>query len=124
MGNFEKLCYDKGEVDKYKYILMLNKLEEELKSFYPGDEIVKDYGEALIKYKSDAFIYPFTHEEGKEMIHNTRIQLAYDEGVEQNKLEVIKNMINTKCKIKDIAVALGINEEEVSNIVFKNNLDK
>ena len=122
MDNFEKFCYDNDEVDKYKYILMLNKSEEELESFYPSDEIVKDYGEALMKFKSDGFIYPYTHEEEKEMIKNTEKQLAYDEGVEQNKLDVIRNMINAGCKIRDIAIALGISEEEVSSIISKNNL--
>ena len=128
MDNFEKLCYDKGEVDKYKYILMLNKSEEELKSFYPGDEIVKDYGEALMKYNSDGFIYPFTHEEEKEMIHNTEKQLAYDEGVdagvEQNKLEVIKNMLLKNMAIKDIAEIVNLSDNDVEKIIKENNLGK
>ena len=38
--------------------------------------------EALMKYKSDGFIYPYTHEEDQKMIHNTEKQLAYDEGVD------------------------------------------
>ena len=33
-------------------------------------------------------------------------------------------MINASCKIKDIVIALGINEDEVSSIISKNNLDK
>ena len=81
-----------------------------------------------MKYSEDTFIYPYSEEEEKEMLHNTELDMAYNEGVdagvEQTKIDVIKNMINAKCKIKDIAIALGINEEEVSNIVFKNNLDK
>ena len=58
------------------------------------------------------------------MLYNTIADMAYDEGVEQNKLNVIKNMINASCKIKDIAIALGISEDEVSSIISKNNLDK
>ena len=119
MDNFEKLCYDKGEVDKYKYILMLNKSEEELKSFYPSDEIVKDYGEALMKYNSDGFIYPFTHEEEKEMIHNTRIQLAYDEGVEQKEIEMIKNL-KDKLSIQEIADVAKLSVERVKEILNDN----
>ena len=131
MDNFEKFCYDNGEVDRYKYILMLNKSEEELGSFYPGDEIVKEYGEALMKYNSDGFIYPYTHEEEKEMIHNTEKQLAYDEGVdagikegvEQTKMDVIKNMLTAGSKIENIAIALGINVDEIEKIINENNLD-
>ena len=71
MDNFEKFCYDNNEVEKYRYILMLNKTEEELASFYPEDEIIKEYGEALMKYSEKGFIYPYTHDEEQKMIHNT-----------------------------------------------------
>ena len=98
---------------------MLNKSEEELKSFYPSDEIVKDYGEALMKYNSDGFIYPFTHEEEKEIIHNTRIQLAYDEGVEQNKIEMIKNL-KDKLSIQEIAEVSKLSIERVKEILNDN----
>ncbi len=57
MDNFEKLCYDKGELDEYKYLLMLDMTLEELASFYPSDEIVKEYGDALMKYSEDTFLY-------------------------------------------------------------------
>lgn len=128
IDNIKKFCYDKGELDEYKYLLMLDMTLEELASFYPSDEIIREYGDALMKYSEDTFIYPYSEEEEKEMLHNTELDMAYNEGVdagvEQTKIDVIKNMINAKCKIKDIAIALGINEEEVSNIVFKNNLDK
>ena len=50
---------------------MLNKTEEELASFYPEDEIIKEYGEALMKYSEKGFIYPYTHDEEQKMIHNT-----------------------------------------------------
>ena len=129
MDNFEKFCYDNSEVDKYKYILMLNKSEEELESFYPGDEIIKDYGEALMKYKSEGFIYPYTTDEEKEMIHNTEKQLAYDEGVdagikkgfskgiEQNKIEMVKNFYKIGTPIEDIAKASNLSVEKVREIV-------
>ena len=132
MDNFEKFCYDNGEVDKYKYILMLNKSEEELESFYPDDEIVKDYGEALMKYKSKGFIYPFTHDEEQAIIHNTEKQLAYDEGVdagvkagiEQKELDVIKNMLLKNMTIEDIADIVNMSTLEVEEIIKENNLDK
>ena len=98
--------------------------EEELESFYPGDEIIKDYGEALMKYKSEGFIYPYTTDEEKEMIHNTEKQLAYDEGVEQTKIDVIKNMLELDLPISTIAKSVNISEEKVEKIIKENNLDK
>ena len=124
MDNFEKFCYDNNEVDKYKYILMLNKTREELEDFYPSDEIIKEYGDALMKYGYDGFIYPYTHEEEQKMIHNTEKQLAYDEGVEQNKIDVIKNMLELDLPISTIAKSVNISEEKVEKIIKENNLDE
>ena len=104
---------------------------DELEDFYPGDEIVKDYGEALMKYNSDGFIYPFTHEEEKEMIHNTRVQLAYDEGVdagvkagiskgiEQKEIEMINNL-KDKLSIQEIAEVAKLSVERVKEILNDN----
>ena len=102
---------------------MLDMILGELESFYPEDEIIKDYGEALMKYKSEGFIYPYTNDEEKEMIHNTEKQLAYDEGVEQTKIDVIKNMLTAGSKIENIAIALGISVDEIEKIINENNLD-
>ena len=129
MDNFEKFCYDNNEVDKYKYILMLNKTREELEDFYPSDEIIKEYGDALMKYGYDGFIYPYTHEEEQKMIQNTEKQLAYDEGVdagikegiEQNKIEMIKNFYHIGTPIEDIAKASNLSVDEVKKIIDSND---
>ena len=123
MDNFEKLCYDKGGLDEYKYLLMLDMTLEELASFYPSDEIIREYGDALMKYSEDTFIYPYSEEEEKEMLHNTELDLAYNEGVEQNKIDVIKNMLGLKLPISTIAKSLNISEDEIEKIITENNLD-
>ena len=128
MDNFEKFCYDNNEVEKYRYILMLNKTEEELASFYPEDEIIKEYGEALMKYSEKGFIYPYTHDEEQKMIHNTEKKLAYDEGVdagikegiEQNKIEMIKNL-KDKLSVEEIADVAKLSVERVKEIINSNN---
>ena len=99
---------------------MLDMILGELESFYPGDEIIKDYGEALMKYKSEGFIYPYTTDEEKEMIHNTEKQLAYDEGVvqgiEQKNMENARKMKEKGYSIKDIQDITGLSEEEISKL--------
>ena len=117
MDNFEKFCYDNNEVERYRYILMLNKTEEELASFYPEDEIIKEYGEALMKYSEKGFIYPYTYDEEQKMIHNTEKKLAYDEGVEQTKIEMIKNFYKIGTPIEDIAKASNLSIDKVKEIV-------
>ena len=96
---------------------MLNKTEEELASFYPEDEIIKEYGEALMKYSEKGFIYPYTHDEEQKMIHNTEKKLAYDEGVEQTKIEMIKNFYKIGTPIEDIAKASNLSIDKVKEIV-------
>ena len=103
IDNIKKFCYDKGKLDEYKYLVMLDMTLDELKDFYPGDEIIKEYGDALMKYSEDTFIYPYSEEEEKEMLHNTIVDMAYNKGVEQNKLDVIRNMLLKNMSIKDIA---------------------
>ena len=124
IDNIKKFCYDKGELDEYKYLLMLDMTLEELASFYPSDEIIREYGDALMKYSEDTFIYPYSEEEEKEMLHNTELDMAYNEGVEQNKIDVIKNMLELKLPISTIAKSLNLKESDVEKIIKENNLDK
>lgn len=107
---------------------MLNMTLDELRNFYPEDEIIKEYGDALMKYGEDTFIYPYSEEEEKEMLHNTELDIAYNDGVvqgvEQKEIEVIKNMLELKLPISTIAKTLNISEDEIEKMIKENNLDK
>ncbi len=94
IDNIKKFCYDKGKLEEYKYLLMLDMTLEELKDFFPDDEIVKEYGDALMKFSEDTFIYPYTEEEEKEMLYNTEKEMAFNEGVEQGISEGITQGIS------------------------------
>ena len=97
--------------------------------FYPSDEIIKEYGDALMKYSEDTFIYPYSEEEEKEMLHNTELDMAYNEGVdagvkegiEQNKIEMIKNFYRIGTSIEDIAKASNLSIDEVKKIIDSKN---
>ena len=81
-----------------------------------------------MKFKSDGFIYPYTHEEEKEMIKNTEKQLAYDEGVdagikegiEQKEIEMIKNL-KDKLSIEEIADVAKVSIDKVKEIISNEN---
>ena len=57
-----------------------------------------------MKYKSDGFIYPYTTDEEKEMLHNTELDMAYNEGVdagikegiEQKEIERVNEILKEK----------------------------
>ena len=111
VDNIKKFCYDNDEIEQYKYLLMLDMTLDELRSFYPSDEIIKEYGDALMKY---------SEEEEKEMLHNTELDIAYNDGVEkgieQKEIEMIKNFYKIGTPVEDIAKAsnLSVDEENLS----------
>ena len=83
---------------------MLDMTLDELEDFYPEDMIVKEYGDALMKYNEDVFIYPHSEEEEKQMMHDMEIDMAYDEGVdagikegiEQKEIERVNEILKEK----------------------------
>ena len=95
---------------------MLDMTLDELEDFYPDDEIIKEYGDALMKYSEDVFIYPHSEEEEKQMMHDMEIDMAYDEGVEQNKIEMIKNL-KDKLSVEEIADVAKVSVERVKKII-------
>ena len=72
-----------------------------------------------MKYSEDTFIYPYSEEEEKEMLHNTELDLAYNEGVEQNKIEIIKNL-KDKLSIQEIVEVAKLSIERVKEILNDN----
>lgn len=121
VDNIKKFCYDNDEIEQYKYLLMLDMTLDELRSFYPSDEIIKEYGDALMKYSEDTFIYPYSEEEEKEMLHNTELDIAYNDGVEkgieQKEIEMIKNFYKIGTPVEDIAKASNLSVDEVNKIL-------
>ena len=102
---------------------MLDMTLDELRNFYPSDEIIKEYGDALMKYSEDTFIYPYSEEEEKEMLHNTELDIAYNDGVEkgieQKEIEMIKNFYKIGTPVEDIAKASNLSVEKVREIIEK-----
>ena len=128
IDNIKKFCYDNGGLDEYKYLLMLDMTLDELEDFYPDDEIVKEYGDALMKYSEDVFIYPHSEEEEKQMMHDMEVDMAYDkgvdagikEGIEQKEIEMIKNL-KDKLSIEEIADVAKVSVDKVKEIISNEN---
>ena len=128
IDNIKKFCYDNGSREEYKYLLMLDMTLDELEDFYPDDEIVKEYGDALMKYSEDVFIYPHSEEEEKQMMHDMEVDMAYDkgvdagikEGIEQKEIEMIKNL-KDKLSIEEIADVAKVSVDKVKEIISNEN---
>ena len=110
---------------------------EELKDFFPEDEIIKKFRDEIMRLNSDTkFIREISEEEEKIMISkqegqtqgynegiNTGINIGIDkgikQGIEEKNIEVIRNLLKIKTPIKTIAIATNLTEEEVKERIKK-----
>ena len=99
---------------------MLDMTVKELKEFYPEDKVIKEYGDALMQYNKDTFIYPYSEEEEKDMLYYTVEKMAYKDGVqsgiEQNNIENARKMKEKGYKLEDIKDVTGLSEEEIAKL--------
>ena len=99
---------------------MLDMTVKELKEFYPEDKVIKEYGDALMQYNKDPFIYPYSEEEEKDMLYYTVEKMAYKDGVqsgiEQNNIENARKMKENGIEISLISKITGLSEEEIAKL--------
>lgn len=136
MDKVMKAWYDKKEesIQKYKYFIMLD-LEERnvLNEFVRGDKLMEKYKDELLELNSDEeFVSKYTREEELEIMKNTAIDIAKEEGKEQGKeigieqglqegeakakIELAKKMLEKKMPIEDIMEITGLSKEEILHI--------
>ena len=126
--NLKEMCYNNLELEEeYKYILMMDMEKEELANYSNSDPLIRKYEGDLVKINSDKkFVALLTAEEDARLLHNTELAMEYKkgikEGIEQNKLDVIKNMLIKEMTIEDIADIVNLSMQEVEKIIKENNL--
>ncbi len=117
--NVEELCYTNPEaMEKFRYILMLDKTPEELKNFFPNDNIIQKFRGEVVRLNSDAAFIREISEEDEKMI------ISKQEGSAEKTIDVIKNLLIKHMSIEDIADVVNLSTDEVKNIIKENNLDK
>ena len=106
MEKAEEICYNNEEERKrLRYLLMLNMTPEELKDFFPEDEIIKKFRDEIMRLNSDTkFIREISEEEEKN--------------------NAIKNLLKIKMPIKTIAIATDLTEEEVKKRIKEFKLEE
>ena len=103
MDYLMKLWYskDEKEIDKYKYLIMLDLDEEELHNLSRKDKVVSKYMSEIEKVNEDPYFWEFmSAEEDNRKIENSLrkqyinegIEQGKKTGIEQNKLETAKLM--------------------------------
>ena len=129
MEKLKEIWYDKNEleIEKNKYLLMLDMEISDLKKL-SKDEVVKEYMEKIEKLNEDPiFINWITKEKDEQMIKNTQLYRATQEGInigisqgisqgmEKEKISVAKTLLNKNMSVEDIMDITGLTKEEIEN---------
>ena len=134
MEKLKKIWYDKNEleIEKNKYLLMLDMEIKDIKKL-PKDKVVKEYMEKIEKLNNDPmFINWITKEKDEQMIKNTQLYNATQEGInigisqgmkqginqgmKQEKIEIAKNLLEQNVDISIIMSATGLTKEEIEKL--------
>ena len=122
MDKYKEILYNKNkeEIEKNKYILMLDMNLEELEK-YKEDKVVKEYMEKMERLNQNPmFINWITKEKDEEMIRNTQLFRAEEKGIdkgrEQANLEIAQKMINEKVDIHVVSKVTGLSINEIKKL--------
>ena len=120
MDYFVNLWYtkNKSEIEKYKYLIMLDLKEEDLKKLSKEDRVVEEYMDKLNGLNKDPiFKKLMTDEEDRKKYENTIRRNAKEEGINERNIEIAKKLLSkgiySKEEISDIT---GLSVEEISKI--------
>ena len=84
------------------------KNSEERSYVAKGDELLMELNEWINKYVAD--------EETQEKLNKWDIQIATNKGMEQEKINITKNLLNTELSLQEISKATGLTIEEIEKL--------
>ena len=138
MEKLKEIWYDKNEleIEKNKYLLMLDMEISDLKKL-SEDRVVKDYMEKIEKLNEDPiFINWITKEKDEQMIKNTQLYRATQEGInigisqgikqgvnqginqgmKKEKILIAKSMLQENMNLELIHKITGLTKEEIEKL--------
>ena len=126
MEKLKEIWYDKNEleIEKNKYLLMLDMEISDLKKL-SKDQVVKEYMEKIEKLNEDPiFINWITKEKDEQMIKNTQLYRATQEGInigisqgmKKEKSEIAKSMLQENMNLELIHKITGLSKEEIEKL--------
>ena len=117
LPNIKKKCYNKEKLSVLERLLLTFNEEENLSDITKGDRImeeyVKDAKEASIK---DEVIGLYDKELHLEKLRLSELSEAKEEGIEQEKIEIAKNMLNDGLGISVISKYTSLSKEEIESL--------
>ena len=127
MEYYKKIWYDKNEeeIEKNKYLIMMDLEKEELIKISKDDKVVYKYMEDLENLnKMSEFREYMTYEMDKEIIHNTEIHEAtkkgkkegLEEGKKESAIDIAKIMLKDDVDVNTISKYTGLTINEIESL--------
>ena len=123
MDKYKEILYneDEEEIEQNKYLIMLDMDKEELKKL-KKDKVVEEYMEKIERLNQNPmFINWITKEKDEEMIKNTQIRRATEEGISQGidtgKKEIAKSMLEDGMDLEKVSKLTGLTINEIQKLV-------
>ena len=118
MAKCKKLWYTKDKsFNEYKYIMMLDLEEEELEDLSKKDKVVSKYMKTLEEVNKDPeFREYMSAEEDARKMENSHLDEARNEGRNESKLEIARNLLKNNIDLSIIIDSTGLSEEEINKL--------
>ena len=116
---------DVDKVNKYKHLIMLDLNQNDLEKMSNGDDFVEAYEDKVTDLNNQETFRSFmTYEEDQRLIQNTEKKMAYEDGIsqgisqgiEQEKLEIAKNMLAKKMDISIVSELTGLDTDTLEKL--------
>ena len=99
---------------------MIDMSYEEL-SKVKGDKLMEKLKDESIELNNDNdFVKLMSDEEEERLLKNSYIQEGFDKGIEQQTIELTKNMLNENIDINQISKITGLSTDEITKIAKEN----
>lgn len=117
---------NKEKIAEYKYLMMLDMQLDELANLEKESELIMDYKKDLEAINQNAEYIPYmTALEDDEKMRNTELNLAKKEGIQEGiqegkkirDKELIKKLIKSGKKIKEISELLDLDEKDIKDLL-------
>ena len=115
LPNIRKKCYNKEKLNVLERLLLAFNEEENLSDITKGDRIMEEYVKESIKASQDEEVIGLYDKElHLEKLRLSELEEAREQGIEQEKIEIAKNMLKENFEISMISKITNLTEEEIT----------
>ena len=115
LPNFKKACYDNNEVDVSLSLFSASSYDNMRKlTNNPRDlEIIEKLEKLAMDEK---FIYAYDAELERKMTENSIRSESYEQGIQESKTEIAKNLLKLNLSLEEIAKATGLSLDVINGL--------